>query len=583
MLRTWTPHLPPPESFFQEHPELPRVVASLLYNRQITTPEAIDEFLNPDYTSDIHDPFLFQHMTKAVERLFSAIEKQETITIHGDYDADGVCASVILQNTLTALGATNVNSYLPHRETDGYGLNMKTVQYLKDNGTNVIITCDCGISNTKEVILANELGLDVIITDHHSIPAVLPPALATIHPKVEGEPYPDKNLSGGGVAFKLAQALLKTHAQKNEILPSGEAHANFEKWLLDMVAISTVADMVPLIGESRTLTKYGLIVLNKTKRLGLQKLLAEAGLMPAPGDKKKEITAGTIGFVIAPRINAAGRLDHANVAYKLLTANTVEEAERLATDLGTNNSTRREITDECVAEACRQVEAGQQNSPVLFVYHETWLAGIVGLIASRIKEKYQKPVIAMAKKQDELMGSGRSVAGFDMIGALQEIPECFTKFGGHPMACGFTLAKQDPAEFQQKLTAKFQEKTAGQDMSPTLSIDAEISLEEITWELYDVLERFAPFGMKNDKPKYLTRDVQVVKVDRMGSDQQHIRFQLKQADGLTIKKAVMWNCEENFVAGDQIDLVFEVDVNEWNGNRELQLLVVDVRKVVSIK
>lgn len=586
MNRKWNVVESAPPSFLETHPELSPLVAQLLYQRGIKTTEAVDEFLYPDYTKHIHDPFLFRDMEKALKRLWDAIEKQEKVTIHGDYDADGVSASTILTNTLSALGLKNLDVYLPHRELDGYGLNKKTVQLLKDQGTNIIITCDCGISNVEEVTLAQSLGMDVIITDHHTLPATLPPAFAIIHPEAPGETYPYKKLAGGGVAFKLAQALLKTHAKDHELLPNGERHEAFEKWLLDMVAIASVADMVPLIGESRTLTKYGLIVLNKTRRIGLKKLFLEARLAETDGVLKREITADTIGFQIAPRINAAGRLDHANVAYKLMVAEVGTDAVDLAFRLEENNNERRAMTDEFVEEAVKQVERDQKNNPVLFVIGDTWTTGIVGLIASRIKELYQKPTIAMAYNAGEITGSGRSIAGFNLVGALQTIPQHFKKFGGHPMACGFTLADKEKREaFQEALIGVYKEKTLGLDLIPTLDIDAEISLGDVTWELFDELEKFKPYGQANPAPKFLASGVRIFDVQAMGKDCKHLKLVL-QHNTPTIRKAIGWNlCRGNkpdwsdeLDIGDTIDLVFEINVNEWNGNRELQLQIVDLKR-----
>ncbi len=582
----WNIHNKAPDSFYTEFPELPKAVADLLYNRQRTTQALIDEFLSPDYSTHIHDPFLFVDMEKAVARLLLAIEKQEKITIHGDYDADGVSASTVLTDTLRALGATQVDVYLPHRETDGYGLNLKTIDYLAAQKTQVIITCDCGISNTGEVAKANEYGIDVIITDHHSIPAVLPEAYAIIHPKLERERYPDKNLAGGGVAFKLAQALLKTHAKTHETLPTGEKHDTFEKWLLDMVAIATVADMVPLIGESRTLTKYGLLVLNKTRRIGLQKLYLETKLMHNDGSMDKEIDEQTIGFRIAPQINAAGRLDHANTAYMLMVADNGAAAIDLAYKLRLQNDERRDLTEQYVKDAILQVEQHQTNSPILFVLSEKWTTGIVGLIASRIKEKYQKPTIAMAYKKGELTGSGRSIKGFNMIGAMQEIPEFFSKFGGHPMACGFSLQKNDLlSAFQEALIARYHHHTADKDMSPTLDIDAELSLGDIDWKLFDVLNKFKPFGPENPRPRYVIKGLTVHAIESMGKEKNHMKLMVTDASR-SIKKTVGWDlCNTDpetpnwctlLKPGDSIDIVCEIDVNEWNGNRELQLLIIDL-------
>lgn len=589
MIKQWKILDIAPQSFFDEHPELPKLVATLLYNRNLKTQAEIDEFLEPEYSINVHDPFLFKDMEKAVTRILQAIEKNERITVHGDYDADGVSSAVIMTSIFRALKYENFSIFLPHRETDGYGLNLNTVKLLSDEGTKLIISCDCGISNAPEVELANSLGVDVIITDHHSIPAIVPPAYAIIHPKLPGETYPDQTLCGGAVAFKLTQGILQTHKRTNELLPNGEHHEAFEKWLLDMVAIASVADMVPLLGESRTLTKYGLIVLNKTRRIGLQKLMLEARIVEQDGSMKHELDADTIGFRIAPRINAAGRMGHANVAYQLLVAEKGTDAVDLAFQLNENNTDRQKKTEEYVSEAIAQIKIDPE-APVLFVFSENWATGIVGLIASRLKEKYGKPTIALTHNQGQIVGSGRSIDGFNMIANLQTMPECFLKFGGHPMACGFTLKSNDAmADFKTKLSAAFLEQTKNINITPSLPIDAELTLEEVNWELYDVLDKFKPFGQCNPKPRYVAREVIVVSADTLGKEGKHLRLNVKHISP-RIRKMIGWNlCGSNngidwskeLKAGDKIDVMFEVGVNEWNGNRELQLLIVDLKKATS--
>jgi len=466
---------------------------------------------------------------------------------------------------------------------------MNTVKHLHEQGTTLIITCDCGISNTPEVALANELGVDVIITDHHSIPAILPAAHAIIHPKIEGEPYPDKTLAGGAVAFKVAQAMFKAYADEQEVLPNGEPRESAEKWLLDMVAIATVADMVPILGESRTLTKYGLIVMNKAKRIGLKKLLLEAGIMHNDGSLKYPITEETIGFRIAPWINAAGRMDHANVAYNLFVTQSPTEAVDLAFKLNQNNIERQTITELYVTEATKQVEIAQMDAPLLFVFHESWNPGVVGLVASRIKSRYDKPVIAMTSNGEGIMGSGRSVEGFNMIEAIQSMPHFFDKFGGHPMACGFTLASPDVKDaFQQALTDVFVEKTNGMDVTPKLLIDAEIDLDTVHWDLYDLLEKFSPFGQANPKPLYLAKDVTIFSMQSIGKTKGHLKMVL-QHHSKKMHKAIGWGLADTnrgdgndwgrmLKAGDHVDIVCEIGINEWNGNRELQLTITDIRK-----
>lgn len=586
MQKKWVVLPDPPLQFMEEHPELPPIVARLLYHRNMRTQQQIDEFLNPDYERDIYDPFLFRDMNRAIERILRAIENQESIIVHGDYDADGVSASVILVSTLRALGSTKTDVFIPHRELDGYGLNMNTAETLIKNNVQLLITCDCGVSNVAEVQRLQEAGIDVIITDHHAVPETPPQAYAIIHPRVPGEQYPDKNLAGGGVAFKLVQGIMRTHKEKHPTLPNGKTHESHEKWLLDMVAIASVADMVPLIGESRTLTKYGLIVLNHTRRLGLQKLLLEARFIEEGEGKKREITTETIGFQIAPRINAAGRMNHANTAFHLMIADKGTDAIDLAFELNTNNKDRQKLTDELVKESIKKAEEDME-SPVIVVCGHGWAPGLVGLIASRLKEKYHKPTIVCAENEGVVVASGRSVPGFNMIETLQEMPQFFLKFGGHPMACGFTLiAKEKLKEFKEALNEAFRKKTKDVDMEPSVQIDAEIDLEDVNWELFDILDKFKPFGVANEKPKYMARGVTIHQMQPVGKEGKHLRLMVKHRTH-KIRKTIGWSlCSENASTnwctvlrpGDTIDIVFEIDVNEWNGNRELQLTIVDLRK-----
>lgn len=591
--------------FRQQFPEFPEVVLQLLHNRDLTEQTKIDEFLNPDYSQDAHNPGLFRDMAKAVERIFKAIEKNELIVVHGDYDADGVCAAVILYSTLKELGAKHLDVFLPDRELEGYGVNKDTVELLIASGAKLIITCDCGISNFEEIKLAQKNNVDVIITDHHTVPQELPPAFAIIHPKVPNETYPDKGLSGGGVAFKLAQALLgslRGNAATEAISSvdcsrllrldrcvgarnDEKTSANWEKWLLDLVAISSVADMVPLLGESRTLTKYGLIVLNRTKRLGLRQLIEIAGLKKNP---EAELTAENIGFQLAPRINAAGRMQHANTAYQLLIAEDAVEAKELARELDANNKERQKITEKMTT-AAREIiqQEKQEDAPIIFALKEGWPLGLVGLVASRLCDKFYRPVIVMTKKDKQIHGSGRSIDEINIIEKLEKLKDYFEKFGGHPAAAGFTLKDAGQLEnFKKDLTALVREDAATKDLTPILTIDAEINLEEIGWELYDSLVRFEPFGENNPMPRYLAKNITITQVEAVGADCQHLKLLVKHNDGLPRKMIGFGFGDEERVgtnwcaalkSGDKIDAVFEISVNRWNGNRELQLKIVDLK------
>ncbi len=582
-----------------EHPELTPLVARLLWNRNIKTEEQINTFLNPDYARHVHDPFLFKDMQKAVALVYDCIENNKKITVHGDYDADGVDAAVILVTTIKRLGGKNIDVFIPHREIDGYGLNFKTIDFLKGNGTDLIITCDCGISNGAEIAKARELGMRVIVTDHHAMPPVLPVAEAILHPLVPGETYPDKTLSGGGVAFKLAQALLKEHSRQFDTLSDGQTHEALEKWLLDCVAISTVADMVPLTGESRALVKFGLMVLNKTRNIGLKKLLEFAGLLDENGKSKRgAFSTHTIGFQIAPRINAAGRMDHANVAFKLLMAETEAEATELAEQLNQNNLDRQKLTEKLITEARYQiVKTEQDTNAMIFVLGEGWSTGILGLIASRLKDEFYRPVMVMGLNNGVITGSGRSVPGFNMIETMKTIPEFFHKFGGHPMACGFSLKSTDGAgaenllplleRFKASMLAKAAEALKDTDLTPQMSLDAEVELDEINWNLFEMLEKFEPFGVANEEPKYAARGLTLMAVDPVGADGKHLRLLVKHKTHVMHKTIAFgfgdvdrhpFDWKKNLKPGDTIDLAFTVGVNEWNGNRDLQLMVQDIKK-----
>ncbi len=590
MSKKWNLLPTPPEEFINSHPELPNIVSRLLWNRNLRTQAQIDEFLNPDYSQDIHDPFLFQDMQKALDIIFEAIDQQKNIVVHGDYDADGVTASAIIISGLRKLGAKHVSVFIPHRETDGYGLNPKTIELLHSQETDLIITCDCGISNYNEVALAKTKNMQVIVTDHHAIPAKLPEADAIIHPLVPGEPYPDKGLCGGAVAFKLVQGMLKKYAQTNATLPDGQTFESFEKWMLDLVAIASIGDMVPLLGESRTLTRYGLTVINKTRNLGLKKLLIMAGVADENGQPKRgAYDAYTMSFQVIPRINAAGRMDHANFAFALLMAETEAEASQLAEQLNKNNTDRQKLTEQYVSEARKQIkDTHQEDNPVLFVLGKGWATGILGLICGKLKEEFHRPTIVMGEGAKEIVGSGRSIKEFNLIKAIQEMPEVFAKFGGHPQACGFTLKnKEILEEFKTKLTEKAKEKTEEVDLTPQINIDAEVDLDQVNWKLYDLLEKFEPFGQCNEEPKYLAKSVTLINIDPVGQDGKHLRLTVKHNSHL-VKKTIGFGlgdikrCAENWKEvlkpGDKIDMVFSIGVNQWNGNRELQLTIEDLKK-----
>ncbi|MBF8280281.1 MAG: single-stranded-DNA-specific exonuclease RecJ [Candidatus Magasanikbacteria bacterium] len=569
----------PPE-FSAALPDFPPVVRQLLWNRGFQTAEACRQFLNPNYVTHTHDPFLFRDMPLVVERLFRAIDEKEKIVIHGDYDADGVSASVILYTTLKMLGA-NLEVFLPHRETDGYGLNLNTVTALAETGAKIIITCDCGISNVEEITEARRRGIDVIVTDHHQIPPALPSAFAILHPKIATETYPDKTLSGGGVAFKLAQAMLQ-EAENKTRLPSGISREGFEKWLLDMVAISSVADMVPLLGETRVLTRFGLTVIAKTKRVGLAALMKTAGLFDENGVIKRTVTSQTIGFQIAPRINAAGRMRHARAAFDLLTEENMEAAALQAAALHGNNTDRQKLTEEMIGQARALItERGLNERPLICVFEPSWSVGIIGLVASKLKDEFYRPVMAMAEVNGAIVGSGRSIPEWNMIAGIQTIPQFFKKFGGHPQACGFTLASVEVLpDFESALCAMVSASLSAGPVAPKLELDTELALNDLSWDLLDQLKKFEPFGVGNSEPRFVAHDCEIIDAAQIGSTKKHLRLIVKQNG--KVQKMIGFGfggLYDTLKPGTRADLAFEIDENEWNGFKEIECRLIDVRTI----
>lgn len=575
MDKKWVVKPSAPAEFKSEFPELHPIVLDLLHDRNIIDEKAIEQFMNPRYEEDVLDPFLFDQMEVAVKRVFDAIAAQERIVIHGDYDADGLSGAVILSTTLKKLGATDVDVFLPHREKDGYGINTNTINMLHQENTRLIITCDCGISNIEEIKEAKALGMDVIVTDHHETKPELPPCII-LHPKVPGETYPFKDLAGGGVAFKLAQALLRTEAKENP--EKEQENEGFEKWLLDMVAIASVADMVPLVGENRALVKYGLIVLQRAKRPGMYAILQQAGVIKY--GKVPEMGTYHIGFVIGPRMNAAGRMAHANEAYVTLMAESEEEANRLAEGLERTNRERRKLTDGIFKQAINQIGPVSEDPEVLIARDKDWPMGVVGLIAGRVMEKYHRPVFILSEFDGKIAGSGRSIEGFDCTEALNRAKDLMLKYGGHPRACGFTIADNDHyPELVQRFNAYARESLTKEDLVPKLELDAELKIDQITWEFFDELEQMKPFGQGNPEPLFVSFGAEVVECDGVGQEKNHLRLSVTH-DGKTIRKGIAFKKKywvDNLIPGKKIDLVYTIEVNEWNGNRELQLMVKELR------
>ncbi|MFA6410609.1 MAG: single-stranded-DNA-specific exonuclease RecJ [Candidatus Buchananbacteria bacterium] len=556
------------EEFINKFPELNPIILQLLFNRQLTSQEAIDQFLNPDYAQNIFDPFLFMDMEKAVSRILEAVAKKQSIVVYGDYDADGVSSSAILMEVLKNLGA-KVDIYIPYRETEGYGLNKEAAKELVKKKVDLLITVDCGISNKAEIEILNQGKIDVIVTDHHHEPPVLPNAFAIINPHLAKEKYPYKNLAGCGVAFKVAQAIM----QRQKSYEVNQLPEGFEKWLLDLVAIGTIADLQPLLGENRVLVKYGLIVLQKTKRLGLLKMIEKMS------SKLTQIDERVVGWQICPRLNAAGRLNHASSAYELLITEDANEAERLALELNQTNQQRQQLTDR-INQQAREILGEVKDEKILIAVGDGWPTGVVGLVAGRLTDEYSRPSLIISRYNNEIIGSGRSIADFNIIEAIEKNNQFLSRYGGHAQAAGFTL--KDEANLQKFIEAmkkSAESQLAGKKIAPLLKIDAEVKLEDVNWALFEELEKFIPYGEGNYKPRFLASDLTIADLQTLGNDGKHLRLMVNHKTA-AIRKTIGFcfgNWCEKLKKGDRVDLVFEVDINEWNGNRELQLKIVDLK------
>jgi len=555
--------------------EYSRLVLQLLRHRGITAKEKIEEFLHPDYSRDFLDPFLFKRMDEAVRLVIKHIKDKNKIFVYGDYDADGVTASAVLYETFKALKA-DVEVYIPYRLTEGYGLNNNAIRHIVTHNTKLIITVDTGIRNKKQIDYAKEHGVDVIVTDHHSAPPDTSdyPDCLIIDPHTEGETYPYKYLAGCGIALKLAKALIsrtKLSAEHQEIL---------EERVLDLVAIGTVSDVVSLRGENRAIVKKGLEVLNNTKRVGLKELLKT--IQSASG---QPIDTWNIGFQIGPRINAAGRLEHANTSFELLVTKDREAAARLAQSLNRNNVKRQQITDEIVADIEEMLEAGPLKDIIVaispfFSREERWNEGVIGLVAGKISDKYHRPCIVITGGDSYIKGSGRSIPEFNLIIAIEECRELLLKFGGHPAACGIQLKEENLEDFKAKIEEVAARVLKGKELIPSINIDAELDLADIDGKLMEMLASFAPFGEGNPQPKFLSRNVAVADIITMGSDNQHIKFRVKSGNS-GLFTAVAFNKSEAFVhinIEDRIDMVYYLEINNFNGRSEIQLKIIDIKK-----
>ncbi|HEM2768665.1 TPA: single-stranded-DNA-specific exonuclease RecJ [Streptococcus suis] len=528
------------------------VAAKLLYERGIHSAEELHTFLQPSL-EDLHDPYLLHDMDKAVERIRRAIEDYEQILIYGDYDADGMTSASILKETLEEMGA-EVQVYLPNRFTDGYGPNQSVYKYfIEQQGISLIVTVDNGVAGHEAIAYAQEMGVDVVVTDHHSMQETLPNAYAIVHPEHPEGNYPFKHLAGCGVAFKLACALLET------------VHAD----LLDLVAIGTIADMVSLTDENRVMVKYGLSLLKQTERAGLQELIKIAGIDIDSIDEE------TVGFQLAPRLNALGRLDDPNPAIELLTGFDDEEAHQIALMIDSKNIERKDVVQAIYDEAKTML---RRDRPVQVLAKEGWNPGVLGIVAGRLLEELQQPVIVLSIEDGKAKGSARSVEAVDIFKALKDHHDLFIAFGGHAGAAGMTLEVDKLEELALTLTDYIIENKLDLSSKSSLVLDEELDLEELTLDTLKSFEKLAPYGMDNKKPVFYIRDFQVESARTMGQNNAHLKLRItKGAAGFDVVAFGKGNLALEFSQAKGLELAVTLSVNQWNGNTSLQLMLVDAR------
>lgn len=565
MRAKWEVALKAPKNHFDQFPDVPPLIVQILFNRGITAPDEIDSFLNHHWPHD--DPFTLKGIPQAVDRLTRALLNGERIAVYGDYDADGVTATALMMQLLSALGG-QVEPYIPNRFDEGYGLNNEALAELAERGVAVVLTVDCGIRSVAEVEYGNSLGLDIIITDHHHVGKEVPPALAVINPKQNDCPYPFKELAGVGLAFKLAQALVRTKA-----LYPRMRQANFQAdEYLDLVALGTVADLAPLYGENRKLVRQGLEALNRSLRPGLTALMAQNSI-----NSSRTITAGTIGFTIGPRLNAAGRLDSALAAYRLLMEREAGPAAPLARELDQQNRERQLLTEQTVAMARDVILKDNNQSPLYLIYHPDFNPGVVGLAASRLCDEFYRPILVAEHGPEFTKGSARSIAEFHITEALDQCADLLERYGGHAAAAGFTVKNENLAAFEQRLLAFARQKLNIDELRPTILIDAEVNLRGVRPALVESINELQPFGYGNPTPRFMSKNLHIRHLRFVGRDNKHLRLTLH--DGRQEWSAIAFrqgHWAEKLRPAQAIDIVYNLEFNEWNGTRSMQLNIVDL-------
>lgn len=537
---------------------LNKVIGKIIVNRHVVNDDDVRIFITPT-RDDFHDPFLFTGMDLAVERIIEAINNKEKILIYGDYDVDGITSTTVLKKYLMDMGIP-VDTYIPNRLHEGYGLNKNAIDTIKERNIDLIITVDCGISAIEEVDYAVSLGMDVIVTDHHEVGEKLPNALAVIDAKRKDNTYPFRSLAGVGVVFKLIQAL----SIKLEIKP--EEYLKY----LDLVCVGTISDIVPLEGENRTIAKLGLMLIKVTRNLGLRELIKSSGY--------KEIDSNTISFGVAPRINACGRMGHEEEALKLFLAEDLESATQITKELNEYNTLRQSTEKAIYEEAVQEIDRNhldEKNSIVLG--GKGWHHGVIGIVSSKVTDKYYKPSILLSFEDDIAKGSGRSVPGFDLYEGLTKCEDLLEKYGGHSMAVGLTLKKENLEKFKERFEQIAKEKNI-KELVPIIYIDDELKLKDINMDLVKSLSILEPFGEANKVPLFLIRNLKIDSI-RALSEGRHLKLTLR--DENFVINAIGFELgylAEEYRIGDRIDVVGTLEINSFNGFSSIQINMKDIRK-----
>ncbi len=574
MTKKYSLREPIPEEIDELFKSYNPLVRSLLYSREIKDLDSAEKFLNPDYEKHMHDPFLLKDMDKVVKRILKAIEKKEKIGIYSDYDADGIPGGVALHDFFKKIGYNNFVNYIPLRNEEGFGLNHDAVKNLVDLGVKLIITIDCGITDVDEVAFANKHKVDVIITDHHIPAKKIPKAFAIINHKQEDCEYPENYLCGSGTFFKVIQALIVKIKEEGKI----EWKEGQEKWLLDMIGLATMSDMVPLLGENRVLSYYGMKVIQKSPRIGLQKLFSLLKI------DQRTVTEDDIAFMITPRINAASRMGIPRDAFTLMSTTDEVEAGVLAQHLNNKNDERKGVVASMVKEIKKRLADKEEDMRHVFLFgNPDWRPSLLGLVANSFSDEHNRPVFFWGRNGDSdgiIKGSCRAGGDTDIVKLMEKCKDVFVDYGGHKGAGGFSILQENIHTLEERLNQAYLELMKEEKIIEDTLIDKKLSLEEVNWETFRSIEKFAPFGLSNPKPLFLFENVKISNFKLFGKEKNHLELKFKNSNGKDVTSIAFFQTGEKFPVsvneGENINLVATLEKSQFRNFPELRLRIVDI-------